>query len=101
LTVAEDAAIDDGKLNIYLVYPGRFWQLVASLVHLKFGVKKPGVLKQFSAITVSMRTDQPRSVDADGELVTSTPATFGLLRAALKVMVPRTPPSDQGLPLIR
>ena len=42
LTVAEEAAIDDGKLNLYLVYPGRFWQLVASLMHLKFGLKKPG-----------------------------------------------------------
>ena len=25
LTVAEEAAIDDGKLDYYLVYPGRFW----------------------------------------------------------------------------
>jgi YegS/Rv2252/BmrU family lipid kinase len=101
LTVAEDAAIDDGKLNLYLVYPGRFWQLVASLMHLKFGLKKPELLKQFKAITVAMRTDQPRFVDADGELVTSTPATFGLLRGALKVMVPRTPPPDHhGLSLI-
>ena len=52
LTVAEDAAIDDGKLDIYLVYPGRVWQLVASLMHLKFGLKRPEVLKQLSAITV-------------------------------------------------
>ena len=64
--------------------------------HLKFGLTKPRVLKQFNAITVAMRTDQPRSVDADGELVTSTPATFALLRGALKVMVPRTPPPHHG-----
>jgi diacylglycerol kinase (ATP) len=30
LTVAEDAAIDDGKLDLYLVYPGRFRLLVFS-----------------------------------------------------------------------
>jgi len=94
LTVAEDAAIDDGKLDIYLVYPGRFWQLVASLMHLKFGLKKPEVLKQLSAITVTLRTDRPRSVDADGELATETPATFGLRSAALTVMVPRILPRD-------
>ena len=59
-----------------LVYSGRFWQLVASLMHLKFGLKKPEVLKQLSAITVTLRTDRPRSVE--GELATETPATFGV-----------------------
>ena len=98
LTVAEDAAIDDGKLDLYLVYPGRFWQLVASLMHLKFGLKKPDVLKQLSAITVTLRTDRPRSVDADGELATETPATFGVRREALTVMVPSMlPPDHRGL----
>jgi diacylglycerol kinase (ATP) len=98
LTVAEDAAIDDGKLDLYVVYPGRFWQLVASLMHLKFGLNKPEVLKQLSAITVTLCTDRPRSVYADGEQVTETPATFGLGREALTVMVPRKlPPDHRGL----
>ena len=98
LTVAEDAAIDDGKLDLYLVYPGRFWQLVASLMHLKFGWTKPDVLKRLSGVTVTLRTDRPRSVDADGELATETPAAFGLRREALTVMVPCTlPPNHRGL----
>ena len=98
LTVAEDAAIDDGKLDLYLVYAGRFWQLFASLMHLRFGLAKPEVLKHLSAVTVTLRTDRPRSVDADGELATETPATFGLRPKALTVMVPRTlPPSHRGL----
>jgi len=50
LTVAEDAAIDDSKLDLYLVYPGRFWQLFASIMHLKFRVAKPEVLKRLSAV---------------------------------------------------
>jgi diacylglycerol kinase (ATP) len=98
LTVAENAAIDDGKLDLYLVYPGRFWQLVASFMVLKFGLKKPEVLKQLSAITVSVRTDRPRSIDADGELATETPATFRVHSNALTVMVPRMlPPDHRGL----
>jgi hypothetical protein len=64
-----------------LVYSGRFWQLVAS-----------------PAITVTLRTDRPRSVDAEGELATETPATFGVRREALTVMVPRIlPPGHRGL----
>lgn len=94
LTVAEDAAIDDSKLDIYLIYPGRFWQLFASFMHLKFGLSKPEVLKQRSAVSVTLHTDRPRSVDADGELATETPATFGLRPAALTVIVPRILPLD-------
>jgi diacylglycerol kinase (ATP) len=45
LKVAEDAAIDDGKLDLYLIYPGRLWQLATSLIHLKFGISKPAVFK--------------------------------------------------------
>ena len=37
LTVAEDAAIDDGKLDLYVVYPGTFWQLFACPTYLRFG----------------------------------------------------------------
>jgi hypothetical protein len=46
-----------------VVYPGRFWQLVASLMHMNFGLKKPEVLKQLSAITVILRTDRLQTLD--------------------------------------
>ena len=94
LTVAEHAAIDDGRLDVYLVYPGRFWQLLASLLHLKFGLRKPDVLQHLSATEVHLSTDRPRSVDADGELATETPATFRVSREALTVMIPRMLPRE-------
>ena len=90
LTVAEDAAIDDGKLDLYVVYPGTFWQLVACLTHLRFGLmKKPKVLDRHSAASVKLTTHRPREVDADGRLATETPAEFTLKHKALNVLVPR------------
>ncbi len=95
--VAENAAIDDGKLDLYIVRPGWFWQLVGSLTHLKFGLAKPDVLKRLTATTVALRTDQPRTVDVDGELATETPAKFEVRSKALTVMVPRAlPPNHLG-----
>jgi diacylglycerol kinase family enzyme len=41
LTVAEQAAIGDGKLDLYVVCPGTFWQLLACITHLKFALAKP------------------------------------------------------------
>ena len=60
LTVAEDAAIDDGKLDLYVVYPGTFWQLFACVMHLRFGLMKPDVLDRHTATRVQLRTDKSR-----------------------------------------
>jgi diacylglycerol kinase (ATP) len=95
LTVAEDAAIDDGKLDLYVVYPGTFWQLFACLTHLRFGLmKKPSVLGRHAATRVKLTTARPREVDADGRFTTETPAEFTLKHKALKVVVPRKRPKD-------
>ena len=32
--------VDNGKLDLYLIYPAQFWQLVASFMHLKV---RPGL----------------------------------------------------------
>jgi YegS/Rv2252/BmrU family lipid kinase len=95
LTVAEDAAIDDGKLDLYVVFPGTFWQLFACLTHLRFGLmKKPAVLARHSAKRVKLASSCPREVDADGRFVTETPAEFTLLHRALSVIVPRERPKN-------
>jgi YegS/Rv2252/BmrU family lipid kinase len=94
LSVGEHAAVDDGRLNVYVVLPGTFWQLLACITHLKFGFPKPDVLHRQSARHVRLRTSRPRSVNADGEIVTKTPAEFTLLPKRLTVMVPQSLPAD-------
>ena len=89
LLIAPDAAIDDGMLDLYLVQPGRFSQLLASLLHLKFSFARPKVLKRRRGNRVTLSTMRPHPVNADGELVTETPAKFTVLPAALTVMVSR------------
>lgn len=88
LRVAEHAAIDDGKLNVYFVLPGKVWQLVAAIIHLKFGLTKPEILQQKSGRHVTIRTRRPRPVNADGEIGTATPADITLRPKALSVIVP-------------
>jgi diacylglycerol kinase family enzyme len=100
LTVAEHAAIDDGRLHLYVVLPGTFWELLACITHLKFGFAESEVLHRQSARHVSLRTWRPRSINADGEIVTMTPAEFTLLPKGLTVMVPdRLPPTSCIWPL--
>jgi diacylglycerol kinase (ATP) len=98
LTVAEDAAIDDGLLDLYVVYPGTFWQLFACLTHLRFGLMKPNVLDRHTARKVTLRTRRARPVDADGRLTGETPVEISLLRKGLTVMVPlNLPEGHRGI----
>ncbi len=90
LSVAEDATIDDGKLDVYVVYPGTFWQLFACLTHLRFGLMKtPKVLDRHSGVRVRVLTRRPREVNADGRLAGATPAEFTIMHKALVVVVPQ------------
>jgi diacylglycerol kinase family enzyme len=97
LSVAEDAAIDDGKLHLYAVLPGTFWQLFACLTHLRFGLMKPKVLDRHSARTVRLGTQRPREINADGKVVTTTPVEFRVMSQALTVIVPQRPPKTAAL----
>jgi diacylglycerol kinase (ATP) len=94
LTVAEHAAIDDGKFHLYLVRPGAAWQLLACATHLRLGFAQPDLLKRGTATRVALRTATPRPINVDGELDAATPATFELIPEALTVIVPRALPAD-------
>jgi diacylglycerol kinase (ATP) len=94
LTVAEGAAIDDGKLDLYLVSPGRVLQLVASIINLRFGLTRPETLQRLSAVSITLRTDRPRPINVDGEIAATTPATFRVEAEALPVLIPRKLPKD-------
>jgi YegS/Rv2252/BmrU family lipid kinase len=94
LTVSEQAAIDDGILNVYFILPGRFWQLVATIAHLKFGSTKPDILERTSGRQVTIHTRREHLVNADGEIRTRTPVEFTLLPKALTVIVPLVSSAD-------
>jgi diacylglycerol kinase (ATP) len=99
LIVAEDASIDDGKLNIYVVRPGTVLQLVACLTTLRFGFSgETEALKRISGQEVLIRTSRPQAVDVDGDLRTETPAEFTIRQRALTVIIPQElPRSQRGL----
>jgi diacylglycerol kinase family enzyme len=98
LTVAEEAAIDDGKLHLYVVYPGTFWQLFACVTHLRFGPMRPKVLDRHTASRVTLHSRWPRPMDADGRHATKTPVEFTLLPQSLTVLVPQQlPAGHRGL----
>ena len=89
MTVSEDAAIDDNRLDVYsLEVPGAL-ALLKILPSLRIGSHgRWAEVQTMAGQDVLVETRHPRSVNADGEIVTRTPAKFQVLPRALQVYVP-------------
>lgn len=89
MTVAADAAIDDGTLDLYAIPPLPWWRVLALLPRLRQGFRPrdTGALLMRGR-EVAVRTEPPLPISMDGEIVGLTPAHFRVLPKALEVFVP-------------
>jgi YegS/Rv2252/BmrU family lipid kinase len=90
MTVAEDAWLDDGLLHVYAIEPLGWLKLLQLLPRLWTGRHRS--VEQLTIMTGSrfdVTTSSRRSVNADGEIVTRTPATFEIAPGAIRVFVPK------------
>jgi YegS/Rv2252/BmrU family lipid kinase len=103
--VAPEATLEDRRLDFYAVCAASqsgptgsqkrvrrwrdLWVLTGVAARLRSGrqVEHPWVVHH-RAKSVTVRTDPPLAVNVDGELLGKTPVTFGVLPAALRVLVP-------------
>jgi diacylglycerol kinase (ATP) len=85
----DDAAIDDGCLELYAVDDDGFWPLirVAAAVLERHGRSGAG-LRVYRSTAFSVNTRRPRRISADGEPAGTTPAHFEVLPSALSVFAP-------------
>lgn len=90
LAVAEDAAIDDARLDLYSLETNHWWELLTLAPSLKRGTHgdRPEV-EALRARAFTIRTRAPMPIDLDGELGAETPAEFRVIPRALEVFVPR------------
>lgn len=87
--VEKDAAIDDQRLDLYSLELERAWKL--ALMARSFRSGEHGAWSEVRAIRAQefdIRTRRPRPVNADGEIVTQTPAHFSIKPSAVTVFAP-------------
>lgn len=89
MRVAEDAALDDGTLDLYSLKVRSAWQVLLHLPALRAGRHQNwrGVL-HLRGREITIQTDHPMPVNTDGELTTHTPAVFRVVPGAVPVFVP-------------
>jgi YegS/Rv2252/BmrU family lipid kinase len=86
LQVAEDATIDDRRLDLYTIELAHWWQLLRLAPAMRRGThaEKDGV-RALRAPWFEVRTASRHPVNVDGEIRTHTPARFSVLPAAIEV----------------
>ncbi len=87
--IAEGAAIDDGRLDFYSLEVAHAWKVPLMLWHLRHG--RHGDWREVrcgDGAAFEVRTRRPRPVNADGEVVTMTPARFTVHPNAVTVFAP-------------
>jgi YegS/Rv2252/BmrU family lipid kinase len=89
--VYEDAAIDDGRLDLFSLAPRPLWQLVLLAPWLRKGRHRPlRAVEMLHGTRARVETRRPMPVSADGEVLAETPAEFGVLPGILPVIAART-----------
>lgn len=88
--VSTAADIEDGVLDLYSLEFVRAWRLLLMLWSFRKGehVAHEDV-RDLRGERFEIRTRRPKPVNADGELVTQTPAVFQILPRAMEVFVPK------------
>lgn len=92
MVVADDAAIDDGRLDVYSLEPRARWRLLWMARAFRDGQHEElEEVRTLRCRSLEVRTRRRRHVSADGEIVTRTPARFTLLPQAVTVFAPPAP----------
>jgi diacylglycerol kinase (ATP) len=89
LPVAEDAAIDDARLDLYSLEVRHWWELVALVPALRRG--RQGEKRSVEALRApefEICTRTPMDINVDGEICSQTPAQLRVIPRALEVFAP-------------
>jgi YegS/Rv2252/BmrU family lipid kinase len=87
--IEENAAIDDGHLDLYSLEQDNVWKLVLLFGHFRRGTHGAWEeVRTDKSVEFDIRTKVPMPVNTDGDIVTHTPAHFLIRPAAIEVFAP-------------
>jgi diacylglycerol kinase family enzyme len=88
MTVAADATIDDGMLDLVSLAPRGFWGLILTSPLLRWGHHDDPRVRHWRGTEIEIHTHRPMPINTDGELTTETPARIEVDPKAITVFTP-------------
>ena len=100
MTIAADATIDDGMLDIVSVAPQGLLELIVNLPAFRWGKheRAPRMVRHWRCCEIEIRTVRSMPINTDGEVTTATPATIVVVPKAIEVYVPQSFTGSRGGP---
>lgn len=96
MTIADDAKLDDGELDVLLVPRQSHFSLLGNALRFKTGLTRTAdTLTHWRCREISIETGKTMEVTADGEFLTETPLKCRVIRACLSVYAPALPGSGR------
>lgn len=90
MTVADDAKLDDGRLDVLLVPRQSHWSLLGNALRFRTGLTRAAdTLSHWRCQELSVETEGTMDVTADGEFLTETPVECSVIRSCLSFYAPR------------
>jgi len=89
MAVADDATIDDQRLDLYSLEVKHWWQIILLLPSMRQGRHIHWrEVRALQGQEIKVYTRKPRPINTDGEITTYTPAHFRVIPRAVAVLVP-------------
>lgn len=90
MTVADDAKLDDGRLDVLLVPKQSRLSLLGNALRFRSGLTRAAdTLTHWRCSEISIETDATMDVTADGEFLTETPVECHVIPSCLSIYAPR------------
>ncbi len=91
MTIEPDANYDDGTLRCLSTEVKKWWQGIKLLPYYFRGNYRDGLDVNFlTGKKIRLETPKPLRIDVDGDVQTTTPATFEIKPKAIKLILPKT-----------
>ena len=88
MTIAADARLDDGMLDLVSLAPRNLWELILSAPSLRSGHHRNERIRHWRGTEIEIRTRRSMPINTDGEVTTETPAQVRIVPKAISVYVP-------------
>lgn len=89
MTIAQDASIDDERLDLYSLEIDHWWQMIPLLPAMRAGNHASWTwVRSLHGKEIEVKTRHAHPINTDGEITTATPAKFRVIPKAVSVLVP-------------